>query len=79
MDSSGIEWHVQVIFNCSYLVRHYARGARSAIQSADRDAAIVQLGKAVRDALVACKQPRSYEAILTAALDGLAPREEHRF
>jgi hypothetical protein len=71
-----IALHVAAILNAAWLVRHYARGARSRIHQAERAAAIAALGHAVRAAFTASED---FEPLLQAILDGLVPREEPRF
>ena len=61
------------------MVRHYARGGASAIHREERAGAISQLGRAARDALNEAQAPATYEAILTAILDGLSPANTPRF
>jgi hypothetical protein len=64
------------ILNAAWMVRHYARGGRSAIHSAQRREAIQALGVTVRDAF---NSSDDYEALLAAIVDGLRPRDEPAF
>lgn len=67
---------VAAILNAAWLVRHYARGGRSAIHRADRQAAIRELGLAVRQAF---NQSEDFEALLAAVVDGLRPKDDQPF
>lgn len=67
---------VAAILNSAWMVRHYQRGARTSIQRTERQRAIRQMGLIVRDAF---SRSEDFEPLLSAVLDGLSPREEHRF
>ncbi len=64
--------HVAAILNAAWMVRHYARGARSSIHAAERAAAIRALGLTVRRAFT---ESDHFEPLLAAVADGLRPRE----
>lgn len=67
---------VAAIYSACWWVRHYARGGRSSIQRAERAQAIQRLGLTCRDALT---KSDDFEPLLTAIVDGLAPRDDRRF
>ena len=67
---------IAAILNDSYLVRHYHRGGRTGIGRARRTQAIQKLGLTLREAL---NRTEDFEAILTALVDGLHPRDEPPF
>lgn len=60
------------IRNRAWMVRHYAR-CRGSIQ---RRQAIQMLGLAIRRAF---NESDDFEPLLLAVLDGLSPKDEHRF
>jgi hypothetical protein len=64
------------ILNEAWMVRHYARGARSTIERTRRTQAIQKLGLTVRDAF---NRSEDFEPLLAAVVDGLRPREEPPF
>ena len=64
------------ILNAAWMVRHYARGGRSAIRRAERAQAILLLGVTVRDAF---NKSNDFEALLGAVVDGLRPKDEQPF
>ena len=64
------------ILNAAWMVRHYARGGRSALQRAQRAQAIQLLGVTVRDAF---NKSNDFEALLGAVVDGLRPKDEKPF
>lgn len=70
--------HVAAILNAGYMVRHYQRGARAAMQRTHRRLAIEHMGELTREAFNACA-PAHYEALFTAIVDALRPREEQPF
>lgn len=76
MESRATANHVAAILNAAWMVRHYARGGRSEIQSDQRQQAIELLGLTVREAFNSSDE---YEALLGAVVDGLRPREERPF
>jgi hypothetical protein len=67
---------VAAILNAAWMVRHYKRGGRVAIQRAQRDQAIQKLGLIVRDAF---SNSNDFEPLLAAIVDGLRPSEEPPF
>lgn len=67
---------VATILNSAWMVRHYARGARSAIHSRERAEAIRQLGEAVRYAF---NHSSEFESLLAAIVDGLRPKDDAPF
>jgi hypothetical protein len=67
---------VASILNSAWMVRHYERGGRLEILSKERARAIRQMGLAVREAF---DRSEDFEPLLLAVLDGLNPREDHRF
>lgn len=67
---------VSAILNDAWMVRHYARGGRIAIQREQRSNAIHHLGVTVRDAF---NQSDDFEALLAAVVDGLRPRDDPPF
>jgi hypothetical protein len=67
---------VASILNSAWMVRHYERGARLEILRKERARAIQQMGLAVREAF---DHSEDFEPLLLAVLDGLNPREDHRF
>lgn len=70
---------VAEILNAAYMVRHHARGGRwskSSPIAAKRDAAIRDMGLAVRSAFN-CSE--DFESLLAAVVDGLRPRDEQPF
>jgi hypothetical protein len=69
---------VAQILNAAWMVRHYARGARSSIQHAERQEAIRKLGLAVRHAFTAAQEDQ-FESLLAAICDGLRPKDEQPF
>ena len=66
---------VASILNPAYMVRHYQL-QRTPTMRKQRAAAIHALGLAVR---LAFNRSEDFEPLLLAVLDGLSPREEHRF
>jgi hypothetical protein len=70
-----LEHHHAAIRNPCYLVRHYCRPG----QRAQRAAAILEVGRAVRAAFVAFDDAQSFDVLLHAIVEGLVPREERRF
>lgn len=64
---------VAAILNAAWMVRHYARGGRSAIQRAKRLEAIRHLGLVVRDAF---NRSEDFETLLAAIVDGLRPKDD---
>jgi len=68
--------HVAAILNAAYMVRHYARGARSQLQRAERAQAVQLMGLAVRAAFNASED---FETLLAAVVDGLRPRDAPPF
>jgi hypothetical protein len=68
--------HVASILNDWWMVRHYVRGGRSAIQKAQRQEAIRRLGLTIRDAF---NSSEDFEPLLAAVLDGGRPRDEQPF
>ncbi len=74
-DTTGL---VAAILNAAWMVRHYARGARqkTSHSAKHRDEAIKKLGLIVREAFA---QSSDFEALLTAVVDGLRPRDEPPF
>lgn len=70
---------IAAIYNAAYMVRHYARGgrvSRASWSAQKRSEAIRKLGLVCRDAL---NQSDDFEALLTAILDGLSPKEAPPF
>ena len=68
---------VAAILNAAWMVRHHARQARfSRAQSMRRLQAIHLLGLTVRDAF---DKSDDFEALLTALVDGLRPKEDQPF
>lgn len=76
MEGARTEHHVAAILNAAWMVRHYARGARTRINQAERAQAIHELGLLVRDAF---DTSNNFEALLTAIVDGLRPKDEQPF
>ena len=74
-DSTGL---VAAILNASWMVRHYARGARHRQSpiAKKRAAAIRELGLVVRDAF---NKSEDFEPLLAAVVDGLRPKDEPPF
>jgi hypothetical protein len=68
--------HVAAILNAGYMVRHYARGARSATTRLERQQAIQHMGLVVREAF---DRSSNFEALLGAVVDGLRPRDDPPF
>ena len=68
--------HVSAILNACYVVRHYERGARLSVQRLRRQQAMQKLASTVVEALSTTDDP---EPVLTALVDGLCPRHDHRF
>lgn len=64
------------ILNSAWMVRHYDRGSRDGVVYTRRLQAIQMLGLAIRHAF---NETDDFEPLLLALLDGLEPREEHRF
>ena len=64
--------HVAAILNAAWMVRHYARGGRSAIRRLERRQAIQFLGETLREALNASQD---HEATLAALVEGLSPQD----
>lgn len=75
MGPEGAEY-VAAILNAAWMVRHYARGGRSAIQRSQRQDAIRTLGLVVRDAF---NRADNFEPLLAAICDGLRPHDEQPF
>lgn len=67
---------VAAILNAAWMVRNYERGTRTSILQKQRQRAIREMGLTVRDSF---NRSEDFEPLLTAVLDGLSPREEHRF
>lgn len=67
---------VAAILNSAWMVRHYERGARTSILQKQRRAAIRKMGLTVRDCF---DRSEDFEPLLVAILDGLNPKDEHRF
>lgn len=67
---------VAAILNAGYMVRHYARGGRTAIQRRERQEAIRRMGLAVRDAF---NQSEDFESLLAAVADGVRPQDDAPF
>lgn len=67
---------VAAILNAAWMVRHYARGGRTAIQRKERKKAIRQLGLAVREAF---RHSEDFEPLLAAVVDGLHPQDHPPF
>ena len=76
MGQPHTEVQVAAILNAAWMVRHYARGGRSAIQRAERQYAIKHLGLVVRDAF---SFSDDFEPLLAAVADGLRPKDEQPF
>jgi len=68
--------YVAAILNASWMVRHYARGGRNGIQKQERSQAIQILGLEVRRAF---DSSEDFEALLTAVVDGLRPKNDPPF
>lgn len=64
------------ILHAAWMVRHYARGGRVAIQRTQRQQAILKMGLTVRDAF---NKSEDYEVLLAAVCDGLRPQDERPF
>ena len=67
---------VAAILNAAWMVRHYARGGRGALHSAQRAQAIQFLGETVREAF---NKSNDFEALLAAVVDGLRPKDDPPF
>jgi hypothetical protein len=67
---------VSAILNDAWMVRHYVRGGRTSMGRAQRAQAVQKLGLTVRDAF---NRSHDFEALLTAVVDGLRPRDEQPF
>lgn len=67
---------VAAILNAAWMVRHYARGGRSAIQRTRRAQAIQKMGLTVREAF---DSSDDFETLLGAVVDGLRPRDDPPF
>lgn len=67
---------VASILNAAWMVRHYQRGGRVAIQREQRQLAIRHLGSVVRQSFA---QSEDFEPLLAAVVDGLRPTSEQRF
>ena len=65
-----------LILNDCYLVRHYERGARLSVQRLQRQQAMQKLASDLIEALSSTDDPGP---VLTALVDGLCPRHDHRF
>lgn len=76
MRAASVETQVAAILNAAWMVRHYARGGRTAIQRSERSQAIRHLGVVLRDAL---NDSDDFEPLLAAVVDGLRPRDEPPF
>ena len=63
---------VAAILNCAWMVRHYARGARSLILQKQRQQAIRKMGLTVREVF---SRSEDFEPLLAAILDGLNPHD----
>ena len=72
MDGARTQARLAAILNAAWMVRHYARGGRTATQRLLRTQAIQLLGATLRDALNASQD---HEPILTALVDGLRPHD----
>lgn len=64
------------IYNAAWLVRHYARGGRTAIQKKERAQAIHDLGLAVRESF---NSTEDFEPLLIAVFDGLSQKDATPF
>lgn len=64
------------ILNAGYLLRYYARGARTSIQRLHRQQAIQLLGLTIRQAF---EQSDDFEPLLIAIADALRPRDDPPF
>ena len=71
------EMPVHRILNAAWMVRNYSRGY-SGIGLNNRQRAINQLGRTIRDAFANAKE-EDYERLLAAILDGLRPRDDRPF
>lgn len=69
--------HVALILNHAWMVRHYFL-QRTPVMRAQRAAAIIALGHAVRVAFNECRE-ENFESLLAAVCDGLRPRDEQPF
>lgn len=67
---------IAAILNAGYMVRYYARGARSSTQRLHRDQAIKLLGLTIREAF---NQAEDFEPLLIAVVDALRPRDDPPF
>lgn len=67
---------VAAILNDWWMVRHYARGARVAMHSAERAQAIQKLGLTIRHAFSVSDD---FEALIAAVLDGGRPKDYQPF
>ena len=67
---------VASIYNAAWLLRHYWRGSRGAIQRLERAKAIQALGLAVRRAFNATDD---FEPLLIAFFDGLSQKDHPPF
>lgn len=67
---------VAAILNAAWLVRHYVRGGRTAIQRQQRQEAIRNLGLTVKDAF---NHSEDFEPLLVAVVDGLRPKDDPPF
>ncbi len=76
MDTRPTAVHVAAILNSAWMVRHYARGGRLAIQRTQRAQAIQRLGLTVREAF---STSDDFEPLLAAIVDGLRPRDDPPF
>lgn len=68
--------HVAAILNAGYMVRHYARGAKTQTQRLERQQAILHMGLLVREAF---ERSSDFEALLVAVVDGLRPKDDPPF
>ena len=67
---------VAAILNAGYMVRHYARGARTSIQRVERAQAVKHMGLTVRYAF---DRSEDFEILLAAVVDGLRPKDNPPF
>lgn len=64
------------LLNAGFMVRYYARGARTTIQRLERAQAIQNMGMIVREAFI---QSDDFEPLLIAIADALRPRDDPPF
>lgn len=67
---------VASLLNAGFMVRYYARGARTTTQRLERSQAIANMGMIVRESFI---QSDDFEPLLIAIVDGLRPKDDPPF